>query len=380
MLGVHFHGARANPRRRRALRQRRGRKRPRRWPSTAPRGSTGSRWSFARPAACRRRRGVPAACRPGRRPGQRRTRGRGGAGVPGGDRGGDRRRRLRAPAPRRHAVPHQRPHRRGARDPAHRAGGGRLEPAEHPAPGALVVTPGPRPAPPPRPAVPRARPERDRRGRPDADRRLLVGRDRVERRRHDSRGRLPGPRAAPGPRAGEPSRIARALAMEAAHVATAGDRTAHGRPPCSRWPRPWSAAPSIRTRSACSSSPKASPLISKAAGAPASTAATGPRRSSATTARGSPGGTRHRALPSRSGSLTHLGEVAELSRRRPILLQEARERGDLYATMNLSTYSFSIVRLAADEPDRARDEVRRMMEPIREPAEHLLQEGACSKQ
>ena len=63
------------------------------------------------------------------------------------------------------------------------------------------------------------------------------------------------------------------------------------------------------------------------------------------------------------GSLTHLGEVAELSRRQPILLQEARERGDLYATMNHSTYSFFLVRLAADEPDRARDEVRRMMEP-----------------
>ena len=63
------------------------------------------------------------------------------------------------------------------------------------------------------------------------------------------------------------------------------------------------------------------------------------------------------------GSLTHLGEVAELSRRQPILLQEARERGDLYATMNHSTYSFFLVRLAADEPDRARDEIRRMMEP-----------------
>ena len=163
-------------------------------------------------------------------------------------------------------------------------------------------------------------------------------------------------------RAGEPSRIARALAMEAAHVATAGDRAAAGRPPCSRWPRPWSAAPSIRTRSACSNSPKASPRISKAAGSASldgcDCAATFFREHCTGVAWAELDTAHAFAL----GSLTHLGEVAELSRRQPILLQEVRERGDFYATMKHSTYSFFLVRLAADEPDRARDEVRRMME------------------
>jgi eukaryotic-like serine/threonine-protein kinase len=59
--------------------------------------------------------------------------------------------------------------------------------------------------------------------------------------------------------------------------------------------------------------------------------------------------------------LSHLGEVAVLSRRWPILLTQARERGDLYAAMNLSTYLMSVVRLAADEPDIARAELRETM-------------------
>ena len=39
--------------------------------------------------------------------------------------------------------------------------------------------------------------------------------------------------------------------------------------------------------------------------------------------------------------------------------------------MNHSTYSLSIVRLAADEPDRARDEVRRMIEPWSREGYHI---------
>jgi hypothetical protein len=59
--------------------------------------------------------------------------------------------------------------------------------------------------------------------------------------------------------------------------------------------------------------------------------------------------------------LSHQGEVAELSRRWPILRAQAHERGDLYAAMNLSTYLMSIVRLAADDPGTARDELRETM-------------------
>ena len=59
-------------------------------------------------------------------------------------------------------------------------------------------------------------------------------------------------------------------------------------------------------------------------------------------------------------ALSHLGRWGELARRFPVLINEARERGDLYAAMNLSTYILSIVRLAADEPDAARAEIDRM--------------------
>jgi tetratricopeptide (TPR) repeat protein len=60
-------------------------------------------------------------------------------------------------------------------------------------------------------------------------------------------------------------------------------------------------------------------------------------------------------------ALSHLGEIAELGRRWPILLAQARERGDLYAAINLSSYLMSVVRLAADDPDRARLELRENM-------------------
>ncbi|WP_406697083.1 protein kinase [Singulisphaera sp. Ch08] len=60
-------------------------------------------------------------------------------------------------------------------------------------------------------------------------------------------------------------------------------------------------------------------------------------------------------------SLSHLGAIAELNRRWPVLLKEARERGDLYAVMNLSTYIMAMVRLAADSPIEAREELLRTM-------------------
>jgi hypothetical protein len=60
-------------------------------------------------------------------------------------------------------------------------------------------------------------------------------------------------------------------------------------------------------------------------------------------------------------ALSHLGELAELSRRWPILLAQARERGDLYAAINLSSYLMSVVRLAADDPDAARADLKENM-------------------
>jgi hypothetical protein len=52
--------------------------------------------------------------------------------------------------------------------------------------------------------------------------------------------------------------------------------------------------------------------------------------------------------------LTYMGGLAELTRRREPLLEEVRERGNLYAMTFLSTYIQAMVRLAADDPKRGR--------------------------
>jgi hypothetical protein len=57
-------------------------------------------------------------------------------------------------------------------------------------------------------------------------------------------------------------------------------------------------------------------------------------------------------------SLTYMGRITELRRRRKTLLKEARERGDLYAQANLSTYIMSLDRLGADDPEGARNELQ----------------------
>src|SRR5262249_16276970 len=60
--------------------------------------------------------------------------------------------------------------------------------------------------------------------------------------------------------------------------------------------------------------------------------------------------------------LMFLGEVAEMRRRLPALLKEARERNDLYAVTNLSLVIRTFVRLADDEPERARRELRQVID------------------
>src|SRR5262249_37265864 len=59
--------------------------------------------------------------------------------------------------------------------------------------------------------------------------------------------------------------------------------------------------------------------------------------------------------------LMFLGEVAEIGRRPPALIKEARERDDLYAVTNLSLVIRTFVRLANDEPERARREWRQVI-------------------
>jgi hypothetical protein len=60
--------------------------------------------------------------------------------------------------------------------------------------------------------------------------------------------------------------------------------------------------------------------------------------------------------------LMFMGEVVEINRRLPRLLKEARERDDLYEETNLILSVRTLVRLAADEPRRARTDLARVME------------------
>ena len=60
-------------------------------------------------------------------------------------------------------------------------------------------------------------------------------------------------------------------------------------------------------------------------------------------------------------TLFYLGDIKALSARLPTFLKEARERDDLTAATNLRTRTGYIMYLAADDPARARDEVRQGM-------------------
>jgi hypothetical protein len=59
-------------------------------------------------------------------------------------------------------------------------------------------------------------------------------------------------------------------------------------------------------------------------------------------------------------SLAFMGELAEIGRRLPGWIEEAEERGDLYGETNLKLVVRTLLLLAADEPARAREEVRRV--------------------
>jgi hypothetical protein len=60
-------------------------------------------------------------------------------------------------------------------------------------------------------------------------------------------------------------------------------------------------------------------------------------------------------------SLTITGDVSELARRLPVLVKEARERGDLYVESNVSTYCAPLVWMAADDPEGGRRTVHDVM-------------------
>jgi hypothetical protein len=164
-----------------------------------------------------------------------------------------------------------------------------------------------------------------------------------------------------GLQAGEPYRIARSLAWEAAHTSTAGGRVKH------RTSHLLEAADALSQQV---SHPHALGMVALANGISAylegrfRLALENCDRAEQTFRDGCTGvawelDTAHTfAL----WSLTYLGEVAELSRRRPTLLKESRERGDLYALTNFSTYIMSFDRLAADQVDEGREELDEAMQ------------------
>jgi len=160
-------------------------------------------------------------------------------------------------------------------------------------------------------------------------------------------------------RAGEPYRVARALAVEAAQSATAG------RPARTRTARLLGRADALAVESG---RPYALGMVALARGV--SGYLEGRWRDALSACDGAESVFRDRctgvaweldtAHAYALWALSHLGEWAELGRRFPVLVNEARERGDLYAEMNLSTYILSVVRIADDDPGSAREGLRRV--------------------
>jgi serine/threonine protein kinase len=161
-------------------------------------------------------------------------------------------------------------------------------------------------------------------------------------------------------RAGEPTHLARSLALEAAHVSTAG-------PSAQRRTTQLLAAAEGAARQA--GDPYGLASVTLARGLAASLA--GEWRNAVNFCDEAEGSfrdyctgvmwelsTAHRFT---LWPLMFMGEVAEMARRLPVLLKEAQERDDLYAVTNLSLVVQSFVRLAADEPDRARRELGEVM-------------------
>jgi serine/threonine protein kinase len=158
-------------------------------------------------------------------------------------------------------------------------------------------------------------------------------------------------------RAGEPYRVARALALEVAYNATGGGRSRR------RTEKLWKATSSLATRIG---HPHTSGLATFVAGLAAylegrwRTAqelcdrAEGILRERCTGVAWELGNARFYALR----SLVFMGRFEELSRRLPSCLKDAQLRGDLYEETNLRARVSYAVLLALDKPEKARQEIR----------------------
>lgn len=156
-------------------------------------------------------------------------------------------------------------------------------------------------------------------------------------------------------RAGEPRRLARALALDAGFAATPGEPArAHARERIER----------AREAATAVGDPYAIGLVTLTAGIaaylvgewrPAARSSDEAERILRDHATGSMWEVTS-AQSYRLGALTYLGELTEVIRRVPVLLADAEERGNLYAATEVRTRQ-NIVWLVADEPETARREV-----------------------
>ena len=192
-----------------------------------------------------------------------------------------------------------------------------------------------------------------------ANRHLLVRLHRIIDHRSHPGGGLPGAQSPPCSPRGEPRRIVRALAMEAAHVACTASPPAVVPQGCSRPPSlPHAWRPS-RIRRESSSSPGRSWPTSRVGGKKLAAFAEPAEATSAIIAPEWPGRSIRRGS-SRSGALNYLGEIGELRRRWTELMKDAKERDDMYMTGTLGTLMMTIVRLADDNLAAAEDELRQV--------------------
>src|SRR5208337_2025499 len=60
-------------------------------------------------------------------------------------------------------------------------------------------------------------------------------------------------------------------------------------------------------------------------------------------------------------ALMHMGQIAELKRRWSLLIREAQDRGDLYAVSTLTTFYMTMIRLADDDSTGIEDELEEVM-------------------
>ncbi len=172
-------------------------------------------------------------------------------------------------------------------------------------------------------------------------------------------------------RAGEPYRIARALALEAGYSATSGGRTRR------RTKRLLQFAEALANRI---DDPYAIGWAMSVAGIAANLegrwkAARDLTRSAGTVLRERCRGVAWEIDNSNYYSLlalAYLGEFRELQEALPALLKEAEDRGDLFAATNMRTRLSYLARLAQDEPRQAREELRRAIEAF-SPRGYVLQ-------